>query len=90
MSVIKSKELSVKPFLMIKILPDDANYEEILKFCGWNEKDIKQEFIYHSEGSPTLIGESELYDREGDFVIKWKDGSTEIISARDIKLFIEI
>ncbi|MEZ8198493.1 hypothetical protein [Vibrio splendidus] len=89
MGIIESKDLSFKQFQLIKILPDDSNYEEIMRFCGWSDEDINQEFIFHSEGSPTIIGSEELCDRDGDFVIKWEDGATKIIPANDIMAYIE-
>ncbi|MGR5328592.1 hypothetical protein [Photobacterium damselae] len=52
-----------------------------MKFCGFDDKAIDQEYIFHTEGSPTLIGNQELLGRDGDFVIKWSDGTTEIVSA---------
>ena len=89
MSIINSNELTLKNFQLIKILPNDSNYKEIMRFCGWNEKQIEQEIILHTEGNPTLIGNQELCERDGDFVVKWDDGTTEIISASCIGAYVE-
>lgn len=90
LSIIESKDISIKQFQLIKIEPDDSNYEDILRFIGWSDKEIKQEAIYHLEGSPTLINGDELCDRDGDFVIKWADGKAEIISANHIGKFLSL
>lgn len=90
LSIIESKDLSIKQFQLIKIEPDDSNYEEILRFCGWSDEGIKQESIYHNGGSPTFINGEELCYRDGDFVIKWSDGTTEIIAAKYISKFLKL
>lgn len=84
-----NNDFKAKDFTYIKIESDDANLEDVLRFSGVAEKDIPNEMVFHKEGDSFKIKGKQVYEYEGHYVVKWADGSCELVFESELTRFLD-